>query len=182
MGVEAPNAVSSHGGIYKWNDGRTVPDFMNTLFEYDGFLADIYVNLETSFNLRPWSIHGTDGTMYEENNALVVYHEPIDNDVQGYGTYQWPREMREQYYVSKGYLPNGRPKEPLPAPKAPTTYTIDRGFTHAEWFIKSIRDGSPSKENATEGHYAAGAAHVANASYRQKRRLQWDHKTNKVRG
>ena len=182
MDVEAPHAVSSHGGIYKWNDGRTVPDYMNSLFEYDNFIADIYVNLETSFPSRPWTVHGSDGTMYEERNTLVVFHEPVDNDVQGYGTYQWPREMREQYYLSKGYLPNGRPKEPLPAPKEPTTYTVDRSFTHAEWFIKSIRDGSPSRESATEGHYAAGAAHVANAAYRQKRRLQWDHKNNKVRG
>lgn len=182
MDVQAPHAISSHGGIYKWNDGRTVPDFMNTLFEYDGFLADIYVNLETSYRQRPWTIHGTEGTMHEERNTLVVFPEPEDRDVQGYGTYQWPREMREQYYVSKGYLPNGRPKDPLPPPKEPTVVTIDRGLSHAEYFIKSIRDGSPSKENATEGHYAAGAAHVANASYRQKRRLQWDHKSNKVRG
>ena len=182
MDVQAPHTISSHGGIFKWNDGRTVPDYMNSLFEYDNFIADIYVNLETSHRATPWIIHGTEGTLYEDRNTLVVYHEPVDNDVQGYGTYQWPREMREQYYVSKGYLPNGRPKEPLPEPKEPTVHTVERGFSHAEWFIKSIRDGSPSQENATEGHYAAGAAHVANASYRQKRRMQWDYKNNKVRG
>ncbi|MCC7236224.1 MAG: Gfo/Idh/MocA family oxidoreductase [Bryobacterales bacterium] len=182
MQVEAPRAVSSHGGIFKWNDGRTVPDYMNTLFDYDGFVADVYVNLETSVPSRPWTIHGTDAAMWEERGKLVVTKEPVDNDVQGYGTYQWPKAMREQYYIGKGYLPNGRPKEPLPPRPEPETITIDRGLTHAEHFIQSIRTGKPSVENATEGHYAAGAAHVANASYRQKRRLEWNHKTNKVRG
>ena len=182
MDVKAPNAVSSHGGIYKWNDGRTVPDYMNSLFEYESFIADCYVNLQTSAPVRPWTIHGTDATLYEERNALVLFHEPVDHGVQSYGTYQWPKEARAQYYLSKGWTADGRPVDPLPAPKEPTIVTLERGLTHAEWFIWSIRESKPSKENAQEGHLAAGAAHVANMSYRQKKRLQWDWQSNKVRG
>ena len=43
-----------------------------------------------------------------------------------------------------------------------------------------LRDGSPSKENASEGYYAAGAAHLANIAYRKGRRMNWDLKSGKV--
>ena len=35
-------------------------------------------------------------------------------------------------------------------------------------------------EPAIEGHAAAGGAHLANAAYRQGRRMRWDFATNKV--
>ena len=45
---------------------------------------------------------------------------------------------------------------------------------------ESPRDGSPSRENAEEGHFAAGAAHLANVAYRRGRRMAWDLKTSRV--
>src|SRR5690606_17055132 len=33
MEVKAPRSVVSMGGLYKWKDGRTVPDVMNSIFE-----------------------------------------------------------------------------------------------------------------------------------------------------
>ena len=40
---------------------------------------------------------------------------------------------------------------------------------------ESPRDGSPSRENAEEGHFAAGAAHLANVAYRSgNQRLVFD--------
>jgi hypothetical protein len=154
---------------------------MNSLFEYESFVADCYVNLQTSAPARPWTIHGTEATLYEERNALVLLPEPEDLNVQGYGTLQWPKSAREEYFLSKGRNADGSPREPLPAPKQPETVTVERGLTHAECFIDSIRNGRPSRENASEGHLAAGAAHVANLSYRRKRRVEWDWRSNKVR-
>ena len=45
MSVQGPNSVVSQGGIYKFNDGRSVPDVLSAVFEYDTFLVDMYVNL-----------------------------------------------------------------------------------------------------------------------------------------
>jgi hypothetical protein len=42
-----------------------------------------------------------------------------------------------------------------------------RGPRRHEYFIQSLRDGSPSRENAEERrHFAAGAAHLASIAYR----------------
>ena len=57
---------------------------------------------------------------------------------------------------------------------------VERGHSHAEWFVLSMREGQPSKENAQEGHLAAGAAHVANMSYRRGKKLKWDWKNDAV--
>jgi hypothetical protein len=112
---------------------------------------------------------------------LVQYFEPIDHDVQSYGTLQWPSKARAAYFESKGRQPNGRPKTPLPEPKQPAEVRVERGPSHAEWFILSIREGKPSKENADEGHYAAGAAHLANMAYRKGKRMRWEIETGKVK-
>ena len=57
---------------------------------------------------------------------------------------------------------------------------MERGPSHAEWFVLSMRDGKPSKENAEEGHLAAGAAHVANMSYKRGKKMKWDWRKNKA--
>jgi hypothetical protein len=57
---------------------------------------------------------------------------------------------------------------------------VERGPSHADWFIISLRDNKPSKETAEEGHLAAGAAHIANMAYRKNRKIKWDWKTNQV--
>ena len=87
--------------------------------------------------------------------------------------------MRRQYFESLGYTAEGRPKTPLPR-KPEQEIPVERGLQHHEYFIKSLRDGSPSKESASEGHHAAGAAHLANMAYRKGRRMKWDWKTGDV--
>ena len=47
-GITAPpeRALSS-GGLFRWNDGRDVPDVMTTLYEYPKFRATLRVTLNT---------------------------------------------------------------------------------------------------------------------------------------
>jgi len=183
MDVKAPVAVASHGGLYYWKDGRDVPDVMNSIFEYEeGFVADMYVHLANSWRAPGYTVMGTQGTLVSESRRLVLYPEPPDSNVQAYGTLQWPKRTRAQYFESKGWTAEGRPREPRPQPKEAEEITVERGLSHAQWFIKSIREKAPSRESATEGHLAAGAAHVANQSYRVGRKLRWNWRTNQVDG
>jgi hypothetical protein len=185
MDVVGPISVVSQGGIYRWDDGRTVPDVMNSVYEYEpGFLADVYVNLGNSHAMHGTLIMGSRGTLAlgsagRRGESLTLYPEPVFAEAQRYGTNGWPAEMRRQYFESLGYTAEGRPKTPLP--RTPEQeISVERGLQHHEYFIKSLRDGSPSKENASEGHYAAGAAHLANIAYRKGRRMKWDLKTGDV--
>jgi hypothetical protein len=96
-----------------------------------------------------------------------------------YGTYAWPKAMREQYLRSKGVDP-ANPRGMWGQRPAPKEYTVERGPNHTDFFIESVRDGKPSREPAVEGHAAAGAAHLANQAYREGRKLKWDFESNKV--
>lgn len=181
MDVKAPISVVSQGGLWRWKDGRDVPDVMNSIFEYEeGFIADMYVNLCNGRELMGPAIYGDQGTLVQERGRLILYKEPVDHDVQHYGTLSWPKSARAAYFESKGFTAEGRPVKPLPPPPEPEEVKVERGPSHYEYFILSIRNGEPSRETAEEGHYAAGAAHVANLAYRHGKRMKWDWKTNQV--
>jgi predicted dehydrogenase len=183
MDVQGPKSVVSQGGIYRWNDGRTVPDLMQSVFEYpEGFLASMHVNLGNGRGSGSNTIvSGSEGTLvFEGRGKLVHYPEPLPNDVQRYGTLAWPKAPRAKYFEDRGYTADGRPKDPPPAPKPMQEIPIEPKPPHQELFIRSIRDGLPSEESAFVGHAAAGSAHLANLAFRKGRRMHWDVKTGKV--
>jgi predicted dehydrogenase len=180
MSVKAPVSAASTGGLYFWKDGRDVPDVLNSVFEYqEGFVADMYVHLANSFPAPSHVIMGTKGSLVDAGNKLILYSEPTDHGVQAYGTLQWPKTARAAYFEAKGWTSDGRPRKPFKHTE-PEEILIPRGPSHAEHFVNSIRTGKPSRENAEEGHLAAGAAHVANLAYRKGRKVSWDWRSNTV--
>lgn len=175
MNVTAPVSVVSQGGLFHWKDGRTVPDILESVFEYqEGFFAQMSVNLCNSSRAPGMVIYGEKGSLVMEASNLVLTPEPEDLDIQRYGSTAWPKALRDEYLKSRG---DGGPRPPAPEVKE---VPVERGPGHAEYFIRSIRESQPSRENATEGHAAAGAAHLANLAYRQGRKLRWDFRTNRV--
>ena len=180
MDVKGPKSVVAQGGIYRFDDGRTVPDVMSAVYQYDGFLVDMYANLG---NLRGGTgsgtvIMGSEGTLTFDRAGLVVNFDPQASPVAWYGLNGWPKELKEQYLESAGFGKGQKPA--LPPTKPAQQFKIERGLQHHEYFIQSLREGTPSKENAEDGHYAAGAAHLANLAFRKGRRMKWDLATNKV--
>jgi predicted dehydrogenase len=177
MGATGPKSVVSNGGIYRFDDGRTVPDVMNSVYEYpQNFLVDMYVNLGNSHSTAGTVVMGSEGTMvlpYGLRGKLTVYPEPKFPEAQRYAVNCWPQKMREEYFASFG-------KPERPAAPAAKEIEVESGPQHHEYFILSLREGLPSKETAAEGHFAAGAAHLANIAFRKGRRVEWDLKTNKV--
>jgi predicted dehydrogenase len=183
LDVTCPTSAVSHGGIYRWKDGREVPDVLNSILEYEpGFVVDIYVNLANAHPLHGTAIMGTEGTLLMDRQGLTFYPEPAAPKAQGYGVNGWPRGLRAQYYEALGYTADGKPKEPLPSRKEPETIPVDSAgsLRHLDHFIRSLRDGTPSRETAVDGHYAAAAGHLVNLAYRRRRRVQFDLKTGNV--
>ena len=175
MDVDAPTSAVSQGGLYKWLDGRTVPDVLNTMYQYrQGFVADMYVHLAAAYPTPNTLIIGDNGTLEVMSNKLVMHPWTPRPNVSGYGITAWTKQMKADYYESKGFTADGRPKTPLPPRKQPEEIQVESGPSHYELFVISMRENKPSVENATEGHYAAGAAHLANIAYRNRRRVSWD--------
>lgn len=175
MGVKTAKSAVSQGGIFKWNDGRTVPDIMNSLLEYpEGFLVDVYVNQANSQQPRGILVMGDKATMQIETSRLTINPEPNFGEAQLYGSLNFPKRLRDEYLAK--FKDEARPARPQPE-----EIRVDRGPSHNWHFIDSIVNNKPSKENAEEGHYAAAAAHVANWAYRKGKRAEYDIATNKIR-
>jgi predicted dehydrogenase len=181
MNVKAPKSAVSQGGLHRWLDGRNVPDVMNTMYEYDGFVADMYVHLSSGMKTPPTVVLGNRGTMEVGWSRLVVQPHVERLDVQDYGTLHFPKRLREQYFTSHGFTADGKPKQAQADDPRPKEIEVEDGPSHYELFIISIQQNKPSQETATEGHYAAGAGHLANIAYRQQCRAAWDPDTGKVR-
>lgn len=174
MGVAGPVSVVSQGGLYRWKDGRTVPDVLNSIFEYkEGFLADVYVNLANGRAAHPTTIMGTEASLvFEDRDRLMLYPEPEPPPVQRYGSLGWPSEMRERYLKSAG--------DARPAARKPEEIKVERGPSHQERFIQAVRAGRNLVETAAEGLAASGAAALANLAFRRGRRVSWNPETGQV--
>jgi predicted dehydrogenase len=174
MNVKAPVSAVSQGGIYLWKDGRTVPDVMNSIVEYpEGFLLDLYVNLGNSAQPRGIMIYGSEGTLDVEGEKLTLIPEPQFSEAQEYGSLNFPKRLRDEYLAKFS-----RQDYPQPQPKV---IPVEAGPSHNWYFIDSIVNGKPSRENAMEGHYAAAAAHLCNHAYRNGRKAVWDIATGRLR-
>lgn len=178
MDVRAPRSVVAQGGIYRWNDGRTVPDLLSAVYEYDGFIVDIHANLG---NARgggdPIVVMGSQGNLtFDVRGNLAFTTEPLPPPVASEGLNGWPKALKQQYIESA----EKRAAPPRSAPTPDKEIKIDRGLEHYEYFIQSLREGLPSRETVEEGHYAAGAAHLGNIAFRKGRRMKWDLASNEV--
>ena len=173
MSVDQPTSVVAQGGLYKWTDGRTVPDLLQAVYEYPGFLATLHVNLGNGRGTGATNvIHGTEGTIIIEGRGKMIYYpERIEEDVQSYGTLQWPKAMRARYFEEHGWTAEGQPKQPAPEPKPERVIEIAQKPSAQAAFINAIRQGTPVAESAAHGCHAASAAHLANDSFRKGRRL-----------
>lgn len=168
MGTKGPKSAVSQGGIFRWNDGRSVPDIMNSLLEYpEGFLADIYVTQANSFAPRGILIMGDQGTLQVEFRKMTLIPEPKFAQAQLYGSLNFPKATRDEYlakFASEAKTSRSEPKD----------IAVEAGQSHNWFFIDSIVNNKPSRENAEEGHYAAAAAHMCNLAYRKGDRITWD--------
>jgi predicted dehydrogenase len=168
MGTKAPSSAVSQGGIFRWKDGRTVPDIMNSLLEYpEGFLVDVYVTQANSFAPRGILIMGDQGTLQVEFRKLTLIPEPKAGEAQLYGSLNFPKKLRDEYLAKFA-------NDPRPTRSEPKEIPIESGQSHNWYFIDSIVNGKPSRENAEEGHYAAAAAHMCNMAYRKGTRVTFD--------
>ena len=178
MDVKGPRSAVAQGGIFRFPDGRTCPDLLTGIYEYPNFILEITANLGSSRSSGGFVIAGSQASLSLGARAVEVSFEPPPGPVAWYGLNGWTQAAREKYLASLGFEGGKRP--PRQEAKPPEVHKVERGLEHHELFVKCLREGSPSPENAEEGHFAAGAAHLGNMAFRQRRRLEWNLASNKV--
>ena len=188
LGLGIPHSAISSGGIYHFKDGRTVPDVLNSVFEYpDKDLSLLYSASLASNKSRGRSIMGSDAYMNVGGNMQIFvdrgssqYREKIkdgtiDPNIPLY-SYAPGKEhvdattsATQQYFASRGLLHsyhNGK--------RMSTTYL------HAKEWINAIRTGTQPSCNVERGFEEAITAHMGTIAYREKRKVFWDAENQKI--
>jgi predicted dehydrogenase len=171
---EVPTRVSAFGGIYRFKDGRNMPDVHPVLFEYSGI--PVYMRLSLGCeSAEVTRFQGSKGAI-ELREFSVTYAPQAGVDLSpSYYTGSYPAKMREAY-VKQWH------EEHDPSPgKEPASETItwsgndyDDLRPHLARFFDAVRSRQPVVQDAVFGHNAALACHLANESYFRKTPVYWD--------
>src|ERR1022692_749091 len=171
---EVPKSATTMGGIFRFKDGRDMPDLHTVLFDYHG--VPVYVRLglgtETPELAR---FMGPKGLLDASENDLR--HSPqagVDMDP-SYYSFSFPAKMREEYV--KQWHAEHDPilgKEPVHEDVVYKGHDWDDMRPHLNVFFQSVKSRKPVTEDAVFGNNAAIACHMANESYFRQKPVTWD--------
>jgi predicted dehydrogenase len=185
MGVKFPNKVSAIGGHFMFDDDQETPNTLNCAFEFN--LPDGKKKM-IEFEVRHWI------TNHEAEVGTPAMGTPAPPPrAAGARAKLGPTSGRYStigniFYGSKGYLASGdedadmfktwlgEDQEPGP--------TAHAGGDHYANFVDCVRSRKKEALNAPieEGHISCAMVHLANASYRLGRTLNFDPETQQVIG
>jgi predicted dehydrogenase len=166
---EAPRSASAVGGIFRWKDGRNMPDLHTVLFDYHGI--PVYVRLglgtETPELAR---FMGPRGIL--DAGEFDLRHSPqsgVDTSPSYYSG-GFPQKMREEYvkqwYAEHAVAPG---REPMTDDTVYHGNDWDDVRPHLWNFFQAVKSRQPVTEDAVFGNHAAIACHMANESYFRKK-------------
>lgn len=181
LNLSIPASATSSGGVYFFRDGRTVPDVLQTTFEYpDRGFAMLYSATQASQFKRSRKIMGHDATM-EVGTTLTVTIDPQSD------------QYRDK--IDKGVIEPGKPfyhyipgKDIDAVTSATELYFAERGllysyiggkrynttYLHLREWIECIRTGKKPSCGIDEGFQEAITAHMGTRAYLEGRTQYWD--------
>ncbi|HEY4638778.1 MAG TPA: Gfo/Idh/MocA family oxidoreductase [Candidatus Udaeobacter sp.] len=147
LDLPLPSAAYMSGGVFSEKDGREVPDTIAVTLDFPN---DLVVTWQSTFSNRRYGlgqkILGSDGT--------IEYIAGATDMVSG------ESEEQVHYYPEKVNRPDG----PMLTGNSPTP-------SHMANWIDCIRSRKTPNAPVELGYRSAVAAHMANLSYRQKKRV-----------
>src|SRR5215469_2504579 len=171
---EVPRSASALGGIFRFNDGRDMPDLHTVLFDYHGI--PVYVRLglgtETPELAR---FMGPKGLLDASENDLKYSPQTGEDSAPSYYAYGYPAKLREAYF--KQWHAEHDPvlgHEPIYGDVMYRGHDWDDVRPHLQNFFNAVRSRKPVVEDAVFGNHAAIACHMANESYFRKKPVFWD--------
>ena len=166
MHVGIPHSATSSGGVYFFKDGRTVPDVLQTTFEWpDRDLTMLYSATLASSRNRGKVFMGHDASM-EVSNILAI---TVDQDstrytyVPGQNSSDSVTSPTELYFAKRGLLytyVNGK--------------RYDTTHLHIREWLECIRQGKTPSCNIDAAFQEAMTAHKGTRAYLEGRTMYWD--------
>ncbi len=183
-----PSSAVSSGGIYFYKDGRTVPDVLQTVFEYPNRdLTMIYSATLASSSRRGKKIMGHDATMDLSLNLIInvdrdstKFREKIDDHIidPDVPMYAYTPGMKnvdaitsptERYFAGRGLLYSYRGGK-----------RVNTTHLHIKEWIDGIRSGKQPSCNIDQGFQEAMSAHMGTIAYRENRKVYWDNEKQEI--
>ena len=177
LDVQYPLNAIAQGGIFKWAGDRDVPDIHNTFYDYGKFQAVVLANLVSNWDSGEIvRFYGDKGTVeLTEWSANLVPYNPVED--YGYPLESWPKDLKDKFIEehkndpladvgTAGKQPK-RKRENFPQ-KAEGTED------HFRNLFECIKTRQQPVENVEFGCGTAVACHMANISYKEKKRVFWD--------
>lgn len=178
---EPPRSASALGGIFRWKDGRNMPDLQTVLFDYHSI--PVYVRLSLGAETKELArFMGPRGLL--EASEMELHYLPqagVDTSPSYYAN-SFPAKMREEYV--KQWHAEHDPKlghEPLDENASFSGNSWDDVKPHLWNFFQAVKTRNAVVEDAVFGNHAAIACHMANESYFRKKPVYWDENTKSVR-
>ena len=180
LGLGFPNKISAVGGHFMFDDDQQTPNTLNCSFQYDRPNGK---RTMLEFEVRHWITNHEAGIGARTDSAKTSSETAQGNlgPVEGGNN-----TVGNIFYGPKGYLAINNTsgyrswlgKDQQPGPSAPETPE-----DHFANFIACVisRKKEDLRAPIEEGHFSAGLAHLANASYRLGRTLDFDPETQLVK-
>jgi predicted dehydrogenase len=190
-GAIGPTRVYATGGLRSWDDGRDVPDLLFGLFDYPqtaqhpAFNLVLRVNFESGAKENSgFRFTGSDGIMTVGENLTLTAASPETQPGYTINTFSKNEQAKflktyHQKYpdarASAAGMKAGREETFAPPPK------YSDHIDHHLNFALAVRSRKPVVEDALFGFRAAGPALLSNVSYFEKRIVEWDPSSMKVK-
>jgi predicted dehydrogenase len=189
MGVGIPSSAASSGGVYFFKDGRTVPDVLQTVFEWpDRNLSMLYSATLASSRRRGKVFMGHDASMevadvltltadrnserYAEKikAGVIPTDQPFFTYVPGQSKVDAVTSATELYFAQRGLLYtyiNGK--------------RYDTTHLHMREWLECIRQGLTPSCNIDQAFEEAMTAHMGTRACLEGRTMYWDKVREEIR-
>jgi predicted dehydrogenase len=177
LNVQYPIEAVASGGIYKWTGDRDVPDIHNTLYDYGKFQVQVTANLVCNWEggeiVR---FMGDKGTVeLTEWTASLLPYNPVED--YAYPLESWPKDLKDRFIAEHSDDPLadvGTARQQPQRQKESMRQTVEGTEDHMRNFLSSVKNRQQPVEPVEFGCGTAVACHMANTSYRRRRRVAWD--------
>jgi predicted dehydrogenase len=178
---EVPKRVSAFGGIYRWKDGRNMPDVHAALFEYKGIPVYMRLNLGCE-SAEVTRFQGSKGVIELREFSVTYLPQPGIDLSPSYYTGSYPAAMRAEYVKNWHEEHDPQPgKEPAPESITINGNDYDDLRPHLWNFFEAVRSRKPVVQDAVFGHHAALACHLTNESYFRGVPVRWDEASQTIK-
>jgi predicted dehydrogenase len=178
---EIPRSATALGGIFRWKDGRNMPDLHVVLFDYHGIPVYCRLGLGTE-TPELARFMGPKGIIDTGEFNLRYAPQPGIDLAPSYYDSGFPHKMRAEY-ESEWYKEHAPKlgKEPIYEETNFSGHDWDDMIPHMWNFFQAVKSRNPVVEDAVFGNHAAIACHMANEAYFSKKTVYWDENANSIK-